>query len=77
MVHVRPEAPSGQQLETFQFPVLFEGGNRGANIVAKMNFQVDQEGLYWFDVLLGGTQLLTRVPLEVVYQPQPGRTGTP
>lgn len=39
-------------------------GNIQANIIFGLS------GLYWFDVTFGG-QLLTRVPLEVIYAPQP------
>lgn len=67
---VRPEAPSGQQLPETSFPVLLEGGDRGVNIVAQMDMNLDQEGLWWFDIILEPNILLTRVPLTIVYQPQ-------
>jgi hypothetical protein len=70
-VRIVTEAPSGQRLpQTFEVPVLFEGEDRGVNIIVQFNFQADAEGLYWFDVLLEGqAQSLTRMPLRVVYQP--------
>ncbi len=72
------EAPSGQRMPLeATLPVLFEGeGDRGINLIVPVGMQIDQEGLYWFDVLLGGPryqqreELLTRVPLRIVYQPQ-------
>lgn len=74
MVSVRPEAPSGEQLEAVDLPVTFEGGaDRGVNLVLNMQFTAQHEGLYWFDVLLDGSTQLSRIPLRVVYQPQ--RTG--
>lgn len=52
----------------FNIPVLFEGEERGVNIFLNLNFQPkEEEGLYWFDVLLEGT-VVTRIPLRVLYQ---------
>lgn len=70
---IRPEAPSGQQLEPIEVPVFLEGDDRGVNAILFLGFDLDQEGLYWFDVLVND-ELLTRMPLRVIYQPQ--RTGT-
>jgi hypothetical protein len=69
---IRLEAPSGQVVNEMQFPVLLEGeGDRGANLTLGVQLQLDQEGLYWFDVLFGDEQrMLARVPLRIVYQPQ-------
>jgi hypothetical protein len=41
-----------------------------------MPYEVTEEGTYWFDVLFSPgsgleDRLLTRIPLRVVYQPQP------
>lgn len=69
---LRPESPSGQQLGTMELPVHFEGEERGANVVANFILSADEEGLYWIDVLFAD-ELLTRVPLRVLYAPQ--RTG--
>jgi hypothetical protein len=49
--------------------VLFEGQDRGANIVAELNMSLEIEGLYWIEVHLG-EELLTRVPMRVVYSRQ-------
>jgi hypothetical protein len=77
-VTIRPEAPSGQQLDPVTLPVLFEGEDRGVNLVVQLGLVVDQEGLYWFDVLLGN-RILTRMPLRVVYAPTrtADTTGSP
>ncbi len=48
-------------------PVFFEGDDRGANITVNVNLRVAEEGLYWFEVLLG-ERLITKIPLRVVYQ---------
>ncbi len=68
-LNVRPEAPSGLQLPAFEAPVFFEGEDRGVNVIVQFQLSADQEGLYWLDILLDA-QLLTRVPLRIVYQPQ-------
>ncbi len=50
-----------------EFPVLFEGQDRGVAIVAPMTLVLDEEGLYWFDVTFE-EKLVTRIPLRVLYQ---------
>ena len=76
---LRPEAPSGVQHEpvhiaVVQFP---NSGAEGQDAIARVPFEVTEEGAYWFDLLLQrggdqGDQLLTRIPLRVVYQPTGG-----
>lgn len=78
-VRIAPEAPSGQQLPALNVPVNFLGGSgeQGIHIVLPLQMQLVEEGLYWFDVLWVDDRaeeselLLTRMPLRVVYQPQP------
>lgn len=67
-VTLRPEKPSGQRMDETSFPVLFEGEDRGANLILPTEFEVNEEGLYWFDVLVDG-RLMTRIPMRVLYQP--------
>ncbi|HEV7494472.1 hypothetical protein [Baekduia sp.] len=76
---LRPEAPSGLQLPVFQAPVNFDGGegDRGVSVVLPLQLEVE-EGLYWFDVLwiddrADHQELLTRMPLRVVWQPTPAQ----
>ena len=67
-IKLSPMSPSGQQLPSIEFPVLFEGDDdRGIGIVATIGFLASEEGLYWFD-LLHGEELITRIPLRVLYQ---------
>jgi len=61
------ETPSGVRLPEQLLPVLFEGDDRGVNLVLNINAVVDQEGVYWFDVILED-QVLTRMPLRILYQ---------
>lgn len=68
-IRLRPEDPSGHQLSTLELPVHFEGEDRGANLIVQFGLTAEKEGLYWIDVLFGD-DLMTRIPLRVVYQPQ-------
>jgi hypothetical protein len=72
---VRPEDPSGRHMPVMQTPVHLEGGERGVNVLLPLQFHVELEGLYWFDILFsagGGHEdrLLSRIPLRVIYRPQ-------
>lgn len=67
-VRVDTYAPSG--LRNSQSPslsVLFESEDRGANVILDVQFVADQEGVYWFEVLVD-ERPMTRIPLRVVYQ---------
>ena len=67
-VKLVPKDPSGRSAgPEALLPVFFEGEDRGANIIVNVNFRVQEDGLYWFEVLLG-ERLMTRIPLRVVYQ---------
>jgi len=71
VVSIQPHAPSGRAIgDAIQVAALFEGEERGVNVIASVTLQVEDEGLYWFDVAIEG-QSLTRIPLRVLYQ----RTG--
>lgn len=74
-VKIRPEDPSGHQMEPMVVPIQLEGGARGVNVIQPMNLTLSLEGVYWFDVLFvpgagHPDRLLSRVPLEVIYQPR-------
>lgn len=71
IIAIQAHSPSGRPVgEPIQVPALFEGDERGVNVIASVTLQVEEEGLYWFDVSVEG-QSLTRIPLRVLYQ----RTG--
>jgi hypothetical protein len=73
IIRVRPLSPSKKQLPAMEIPTLFEGDeDRGNATVAETQFVVNEEGLYWFDVFLND-ELVTRMPLRVIYQ----QVGTP
>jgi hypothetical protein len=71
---LRPEAPGGFQMPPFEQTIHLQGEAWGGAIVMPMLFPVTSPGVYWFDVLLvdpnsdDSEQLLTRIPLEVLYQ---------
>ncbi len=66
-VSVIVHSPSGGDIGQWSTDVFFEGDDRGINLVAPMQMQVSEDGLYWVDVSCAN-QLLTRIPLRVVYQ---------
>jgi hypothetical protein len=74
---IRPESPGGVQEDPLSLPVNFrETGNKGVDtILEQFPYVANEEGLYWFDILFAAAgqddRLLTRVPLNVMYQPQP------
>ena len=67
-IAVQVETPSGLKLPENAFTILLEGEDRGANVILNLQtLTLDQEGIYWFDVLLTGRRL-TRVSLRIVHQ---------
>lgn len=72
-IHIRPLSPNKRELPAMEIPTLFEGDeDRGNGTIANIDFVVNEEGLYWFDVFLN-EELVTRMPLRVLYQ----QVGTP
>lgn len=67
--------PSGQRLALNTFDATFRGGQgEGVNIVSELRLPILEEGLHWLDVVQqvpeieGSSTLLSRAPLQVVYQ---------
>jgi hypothetical protein len=67
IVKLRTVTPSGELLPDLLFPVLFEGEDRGVNIIVTLNMVMEEEGVYWFEVVLH-EKILTRIPLRILYQ---------
>jgi len=59
--------PGGIENQMGSFPVLFEGQDRGVHLVTNLNLTVGEHGLYWIAIYLEA-QLLTKVPLRILYQ---------
>ena len=62
-----PVTPRGNPLPASELAVLFEGDERGPGVVTPLSLVATEEGLYWFEVYLE-EQLLTKIPLRVIYQ---------
>ena len=65
-VTITPELPSGETLTPLTQTIQFEGEERGSNMIGPLDITYNLEGLYWFNIELGG-HILTRVPLQVRY----------
>lgn len=66
-VKLEIRSPDEEKIDGFSTDVLFEGDDRGVNIVSPMQFQVQKDGLWWIDVFLMN-DLVTRIPLRVIVQ---------
>jgi hypothetical protein len=75
-VAIRVERPDGLMRDVMTGPVLFEGEERGVNVVLALVLQFELEGLYWFHVLLD-EQLVTRIPLRIFVMYQQIQAGGP
>jgi hypothetical protein len=69
------ENPAGQRQQIGEQDVNLVPGNTGPNLIVNLQLGLDQEGVYWIDVVLGGPhgqpdELMTRTPLEAQYQRQ-------
>lgn len=66
-IRIRVTSPQGQETMGQEIMFLFEGGDRGVQSVIPIAMVITETGTYWFDVLLE-EEVLTRVPLTVLYQ---------
>ena len=62
------EAPSGVSNDLGEYPVYFGGEEQGVELLVDLNLNLSAQGLYWIDVSFGD-ELLTRIPLRIVYAP--------
>jgi hypothetical protein len=71
---LRPEAPDGRKLPAHEQAVQFVGDTNAYQLIGQIELPVELEGIYWFDVVFvagpENEELLTRIPLRAVYQPQ-------
>ena len=65
-IKILPELPSGLSKEPIILSAHFEGGNRGINIISKVNMTLDMPGVYWFKIFLNDV-FVTQVPVEIIY----------
>ena len=79
-------SPNGEVKRGQELSLNLEGEHRGQAVVTDIRLRLQYEGVYWFDVWCD-EQLLTRIPLRVVYRrvstgpvrlmPGTGPTGSP
>lgn len=65
-IKIEPELPSGIRLTPITLSAHFEGGNRGVNIISRLNMRLEMPGIYWFRIYVAD-QFLTQIPVEVIY----------
>lgn len=79
-VKIVPELPSGETKPPVILSVHFEGGNKGQNLVSRVQMPLTMSGIYWFRIYVDD-QLITKVPIELIYSrivtPGPQRPGNP
>jgi len=61
------EDPAGQRRPVFSTTMLFEGEDRGNNLVVQTSTEFSTEGVYWFDMVVDD-RLITRMPFRLIYQ---------
>lgn len=66
-VRVDMRRPDGGVTRGPEFSVNFHAEHQGHTILQDLRLQLQYEGVYWFDVVYGD-QVMTRIPLRVVYQ---------
>jgi len=65
-IKIEPELPSGVRLKPIELSAHFEGGNRGLNLITRLNMRLEMPGIYWFRIYVDD-QFLTQIPIEVIY----------
>jgi hypothetical protein len=58
------ENPSGVRKEAYSTPVNLLGKDQGHNLLVDIGIGIEEDGLYWMDVVFDG-DALTRVPLLI------------
>lgn len=64
---IRLRSPLGITTEGPDLPALFEGDDRGVQAILPAGILATEPGLYWFEILVE-EELVTRVPLRILYQ---------
>ena len=59
--------PNGEQGANITVSALFQGEERGTNLVTNISMILNEEGLYWIEVYVQ-TQFMTRIPLRLAIQ---------
>jgi hypothetical protein len=69
-VRIEVETPSTERLPVLEAQALFEGEDRGVNVVVNAHFAPSDAGVYWYDVYFGDTRV-TRIPLRAIFHSLP------
>jgi hypothetical protein len=64
VIKIVVERPDGDRKEAAVFPIKFLGKDQGQNMVLNIGLGIEQDGLYWFDVVFD-EDVLTRIPLMI------------
>ncbi len=59
--------PDGERGASMGVSVLFQGDERGTNLVTDLSLTLNEEGLYWIEVYVQ-EQFMTRIPLRLAFQ---------
>ncbi len=76
-LEIVPIQPGGARLPSTSNLVRFEGPEyKGVNIIIKMAIEIGGEGTWWFEIR-HRKQLLTKIPLDVIFHVQTRKTAIP
>ncbi len=74
-LEIRLIKPSGETPSPMQRMIYFEGEeDRGVDVVVNLTLEVNQTGIYWFEIWLA-QEMLTKVPMRIIYMPVLTQTG--
>jgi Family of unknown function (DUF6941) len=59
--------PNGERGPDVTVAALFQGEERGTNVITNMNLILSQEGLYWIEIYVADS-FMTRIPLRLAWQ---------
>ena len=65
-LRIEPLLPAGDIEHAQDVDFTLEGGNRGAQIVARFRMSLTVPGVYWVKLYVDG-QFMTQLPIEVEY----------
>ena len=74
-IGLRLVPPDGLKTHDREWPVVFTGGEHGANMNIQFVIPRPSKGLYWFDVLWGD-EVLTRIPFRLKMVSVPAATDS-
>jgi diadenosine tetraphosphatase ApaH/serine/threonine PP2A family protein phosphatase len=67
-IKIRCVSPRGETTDGPEIPFVFAGADQGVQTVLPIGLIAGEQGVYWFEVVIEPDEILTRVPLRVMYQ---------